>query len=83
VSADATTAQGDALDAARPRVDVRRGNPTDEELAAVIAVVDAAWTQEAAAAVAAEPARRSRWQLSARGLRTPLPREQGWSGSVG
>lgn len=60
-----------------PRIDVRRGNPTEEELAAVIAVVSAAYTQESEEAVADE-ARRSAWSLSQRGLRAPLRRDLGW-----
>jgi hypothetical protein len=64
----------------RPQIEVRRGRPDDDELAAVLAVVDAAWLQEAADATAPPPARRSRWALSARGLRTPLSRAAGWSG---
>ncbi|GAA1470136.1 acyl-CoA carboxylase subunit epsilon [Microbacterium thalassium] len=60
------------------RVDVRRGQPTDDELAALVAVVSEAYVTEAETAVADEPARRSGWELSARGLREPLRRELGW-----
>ncbi|MFJ6653162.1 acyl-CoA carboxylase epsilon subunit [Microbacterium sp. NPDC091313] len=67
----------------RPTVEVRRGHPTDEELAAVVAVVDEAWAQEKADATAPPAARRSRWALSARGVRTPLDRNAGWVGPVG
>ena len=59
-------------------IEVLRGNPTDEELAALIAVVGEAYSTEAADAVAGEPRRRSAWALSARALRSPLPRELGW-----
>lgn len=69
---------GDAL-----RVEVRRGNPTDVELAAAIAVVAAAYRQEEQGAVAAEPTRRSGWSLSQRGLRQPLRRDAGWGGFSG
>jgi hypothetical protein len=59
------------------RIDVPRGNPTDEELAAIVAVVGTAYAQEASAAVAPET-RRSAWRLSQRALRQPLRRELGW-----
>jgi hypothetical protein len=59
-------------------IDVRRGMPTDEELAALIAVVSEAYTGEAAEAVAEEPVRRSGWALSQRAMREPLRRDLGW-----
>ncbi|MGP3535493.1 acyl-CoA carboxylase subunit epsilon [Microbacterium sp. RD1] len=62
-------------------VDVRRGNPTEEELAALVAVVSEAFAEESAAATAPDAPRRSSWQLTARGLRQPLARERGWSGA--
>jgi hypothetical protein len=58
-------------------VQVTRGTATDEELAALIAVVSDAYTQEAADAVAEEP-RMSAWQRTQRGLRAPLRRDIGW-----
>ncbi|MEV8273866.1 acyl-CoA carboxylase subunit epsilon [Microbacterium sp. NPDC077184] len=58
-------------------IDVRRGNPTEEELAALIAVVSEAYATEAATAVVEEEPSRSAWAVSQRGLRTPLPRV-GW-----
>lgn len=61
---------------------VRRGSPTPEELAALLAVVGEAYVEEAAGATA-EPRRRSRWRLSARGGRSPMRREQGWGGFSG
>ncbi|MFT4135064.1 acyl-CoA carboxylase subunit epsilon [Microbacterium sp.] len=60
------------------RIDVLRGDPTAEELAAVIAVVTESYALEVAAAVADDRPRRSAWQLSARPLRAPLARELGW-----
>jgi phenylpyruvate tautomerase PptA (4-oxalocrotonate tautomerase family) len=60
------------------RVDVERGNPTPEEIAAVVAVVSDAYVTEAAAAVAVDDARPSAWQVSARALRAPLRRDVGW-----
>ncbi|MDQ1131396.1 acyl-CoA carboxylase epsilon subunit [Microbacterium sp. SORGH_AS_0888] len=65
------------------RVDIRRGNPTDEEVAAVIAVVGAAYAQEADAATAAEARRPDAWQVSARGLRQPLRRDIPWGRFAG
>jgi hypothetical protein len=59
-------------------IDVRRGAPTDDELAALIAVVTEAYTGEAAEAVAEDDTARSAWSLSQRGLRTPLRRDLGW-----
>ncbi|WP_282837156.1 acyl-CoA carboxylase subunit epsilon [Microbacterium flavum] len=60
------------------RVDIRRGEPTPEELAAVVSVVSEAYTREAADAVAEPEPRPSAWQVSARALREPLRREIGW-----
>jgi hypothetical protein len=77
VSADSETE-----DAAAPEIDVVRGAPTDEELAAVLAVVSEAYLAEAEQAAAA-PAARSRWEISARNLRSPLRRDLGWGGSAG
>jgi hypothetical protein len=59
------------------RVDVLRGDPTGDELAALIAVVTEAYAEESAAATADESAR-SGWALSQRSLRTPLQRDLGW-----
>lgn len=59
-------------------IDVRRGNPTDEELAALIAVVSQAYTGEASEAVAEEGHCRTGWELSARSMRLPLNRDLGW-----
>ncbi len=61
-----------------PRIDVLRGNPTDEELAAVIAVTGSAYVQEASDATASDPDRPSAWRVSQRGLRQPLRRDIGW-----
>ena len=70
-------------DAEPVSLEIVRGAPDAEELAAVIAVVTHAYAQEAAASIADETHARSRWDISARGLRTPLPRERGWSGFGG
>lgn len=58
-------------------VEVLRGAPSVEELAALIAVVSEAYVEEAAGAVADERSR-SGWSLSQRAFREPLRRELGW-----
>ncbi|KAA9085070.1 acyl-CoA carboxylase subunit epsilon [Microbacterium radiodurans] len=65
------------------RIDVRRGDPTPEELAAVIAVVSESYAQENADAVAADPPMESAWRRSARALRAPLKRGYGWGRFTG
>jgi hypothetical protein len=59
-------------------IDVRRGAASEEELAALIAVVSESYAREAAAAIAEESAVTTAWGLSQRGLREPLRRELGW-----
>ena len=59
-------------------IDVRRGNPTEDELAALIAVVSEAYVGEASEAVADDEPTRTAWSVTQRGLRTPLRRELGW-----
>ena len=77
-------ARDEAAREERPlRIDVRRGNPTPEELAALIAVVSESYAQEAAEAVAPEPTPESAWRRSARALRTPLRRGFGWGRFTG
>jgi hypothetical protein len=73
----------DAGDREPMRVDVRRGTPTPEELAAVIAVVTESYDQETASAVAEEPRRPSAWEVSARTLRGPLRRDVEWGRFAG
>jgi hypothetical protein len=74
----------DAAGTATPvQIDVTRGRPTDEELAAVMAVVPVVYAAETDAATAPEPVARSRWELSARSLRRPLDRDRGWAGFTG
>lgn len=58
-------------------MDIVRGSATEEELAALIAVVSDAYAQEAAAAVAEEPVV-SAWQRTQRPLRAPLRRDIPW-----
>ncbi|MHC2999640.1 acyl-CoA carboxylase subunit epsilon [Microbacterium sp. HJ5] len=70
-------------DAEGVTIDVLRGTPTEEELAALIAVVSEAYVGEAAEAVADDAAVRSAWSLTQRNLRAPLRRELGWRGYSG
>jgi len=70
-------------DAAHLRVDVARGNPADDELAALVAVVQVAYAEEAAEATADDSRARSAWSLSQRTVRSPLPRERGWGNFPG
>lgn len=62
----------------RVSVDVLRGRPTEEELAALMAVVSEAYAGESDAAVADDRPERSAWARSARGLRAPLDRGAVW-----
>ncbi|WP_353681952.1 acyl-CoA carboxylase subunit epsilon [Microbacterium sp. ABRD28] len=64
-------------------IDVRRGAPTEEELAALIAVVSEEYAAESAEAVADDRPARSAWSLSQRGLRQPLRRDVGWGRYAG
>ena len=59
-------------------IDVRRGTASEEELAALIAVVSESYAREAAGAIAEETDRRTAWAVSQRGLREPLRRDIGW-----
>lgn len=60
-----------------PRIEIIRGTPTDEELAALLAVVSDAYTRETDEAVADVP-HVSVWQRTQRGLRGPLRRDIPW-----
>lgn len=64
-------------------IDIRRGTPTAEELAAVIAVVTEAYERESADAVVEDAPLRSAWEISARGLRAPLRRDVAWGRFAG
>ncbi|GAA1863069.1 hypothetical protein GCM10009796_26850 [Microbacterium koreense] len=64
-------------------LDVRRGNPTPEELAALIAVVSEAYASESAAAVAEDAPTRTAWSVSQRALRSPLRRDVRWGQFAG
>lgn len=67
-----------ADDDAALAIEVRRGAPSEEELAALIAVVSEAYIGEAAAAVVQDAAGPNAWSMSRRSLRTPLPRGLRW-----
>lgn len=60
-----------------PTMQITRGAATEEELAALIAVVSDAYSQEASEAVADEP-RVSAWARTQRPLRRPLRRDIPW-----
>ncbi|MCS3443588.1 acyl-CoA carboxylase subunit epsilon [Microbacterium phyllosphaerae] len=67
-----------SADAERPpTIEITRGSATEEELAALIAVVSDAYAQETADAVADEP-RVSAWTRTQRPLRRPLRRDIPW-----
>lgn len=70
---DATPAAGEQP----PTIEIIRGNATEEELAALIAVVSDAYAQESADAVAEEP-RVSAWIKTQRSMRRPLRRDIPW-----
>ena len=64
-------------------VEVRRGEPTAEELAALVAVVSEAYAVEAGAAVADDKPAATPWSRSQRGLRAPLRRDVAWGRFAG
>jgi hypothetical protein len=66
-----------APDEVATMLDITRGAATEEELAALIAVISEAYASEAADAVADEPAV-SAWTRTQRPLRTPLRRDIPW-----
>lgn len=72
-----TTQDATAKEHPLPTMDITRGAATDEELAALIAVVSDAYAQEASEAVADEP-RVSAWARTQRPLRRPLRRDIPW-----
>ncbi len=60
-----------------PAIEITKGTATDEEVAALIAVISDAYVAEAAGAVAEEP-RVSAWRRTQRSLRAPLRRDIPW-----
>ncbi|MFF7293480.1 acyl-CoA carboxylase subunit epsilon [Microbacterium sp. NPDC008134] len=66
----------------RPALEIIRGSATEEELAALIAVVSDAYAAEESDAVAEEPVM-SAWTRTQRSLRTPLRRDIPWGRFAG
>ena len=64
-------------------IHVLRGNPTEEELAALIAVVTEAYAEEAAGTIADDEPRATAWSRTQRPLRQPLRRDVGWGRFAG
>ncbi|WP_292831374.1 acyl-CoA carboxylase subunit epsilon [Microbacterium sp.] len=60
------------------RLRVLRGEPTPEELAAVIAVVTEAYAGEAATVATEDATLTPAWQVHARALRAPFRRDVAW-----
>ena len=73
-----TRGDGNAAPDESLRIEVVRGNPTDEELAALIAVVSEEYATQEAGATAHDAPSRSVWEVTARSLREPLRRDIGW-----
>lgn len=67
----------DLSDEQLPALEITRGNATEEELAALIAVITDSYAGEAADAVADEP-HVSAWTRTQRSLRKPLRRDIPW-----
>lgn len=67
----------DALGDLPPALQITRGTATEEELAALIAVISDAYATESADAVADEPVV-SAWARTQRPLRAPLRRDIPW-----
>ena len=63
-------------------LEITRGTATEEELAALIAVISDAYAAEAADAVAEEPVV-SAWSRTQRPLRRPLRRDIPWGRFAG
>ncbi|MFS0895609.1 acyl-CoA carboxylase subunit epsilon [Microbacterium sp. 179-I 3D3 NHS] len=75
---DHETPPGAAAEEAPPvMLEISRGAATEEELAALIAVIGDAYARESADAVAEEP-RVSAWERTQRPLRRPLRRGIPW-----
>ena len=71
------TAPSETPDELPLTLEITQGSATEEELAALIAVISDAYASEAADAVADEP-RVSAWTRTQRPLRTPLRRDIPW-----
>ncbi len=77
------TGQGEPADDTGVTVDVLRGSASEEELAALVAVVTESYEREAAAEIADDTPARSAWAVSARSLRPPLRRDVPWGRFAG
>ncbi|WP_203137734.1 acyl-CoA carboxylase subunit epsilon [Microbacterium sp. JZ31] len=77
-----TSRDANGAEAGPPRVEIVRGTATEEELAALLAVVGEEYTRETEEAVADE-SRPSAWQLTQRPLRRPLRRDVPWGRFAG
>jgi hypothetical protein len=64
-------------------IEVRSGNPTEDELAALIAVVTEAYAEEAAGTLADDERHATAWSRTQRALRQPLRRDVGWGRYAG
>ncbi|WEK60300.1 MAG: acyl-CoA carboxylase subunit epsilon [Candidatus Microbacterium colombiense] len=67
----------ESSDGRRPALEITRGTASEEEVAALIAVITDAYAHEAEDAVA-EPVRVSAWTRTQRSLRQPLRRDIPW-----
>ncbi|MEV4775327.1 acyl-CoA carboxylase subunit epsilon [Microbacterium sp. LWH12-1.2] len=73
----AQTPPADSSGEQTPSVEIIRGTASEEELAALVAVISDAYAGEAETAVAEEP-HVSAWTRTQRSLRTPLRRDIPW-----
>ncbi|MFV0319627.1 MAG: acyl-CoA carboxylase subunit epsilon [Microbacterium sp.] len=64
-------------------IEVRRGDPDDDELAALIAVVTEAYAAEAASATADDSKPATPWSRTQRPLRQPVRRDVAWGRYIG
>ncbi|MFT4221293.1 MAG: acyl-CoA carboxylase subunit epsilon [Microbacterium sp.] len=77
------TGDDEGPDGGELAVEVRRGSPTPEELAALIAVVSEAYASEVAAAVAEDEPPPSPWRRSQRAPHQRLRRDVAWGRFAG
>jgi hypothetical protein len=78
-----TPDHADAPDSGGLAVEVRRGEPTAEELAALIAVVSESYAVEVSGAVVDDTPAATPWSRSQRALRAPLRRDVAWGRFAG
>lgn len=80
---DRTPHRADAPEPDGLAVEVRRGEPTAEELAALIAVVSESYAGEVSAAIVDDTPATTPWSRSQRALRAPLRRDVAWGRFAG